>query len=548
MIYPILQDLGAPEEKRTIEFKGYNTQNVIADGAMRDMRNLTSDEYPSIYQRKQRGIYSDLYNSPREILARREKLAVCDSTSFWYDGVRKFDFTLEYDGERQMQAINTRIVIFPDKMYYNTDTGEYGNLGAEITGMSISCHHDPVTYETCVTVQLPVGGTLNDIKKGDAISFRGLDPDVKGISNGQDNNIRNGVVERIEYDTNKIYFAEGVISYPTTDYQDFTVDAEDGVSFTIYREIPDLDFIMEYNNRLYGCKGNLIYVCKLGDPTNWNYFRSGTADASYTVEVGTDGDFTGIAMHPTHIVFFKENCMHKLYGYKPSNYQLITTTCLGLEKGSHKSICSINGDVFYKSREGIMVYAGDIPRLISEEFGNDRYDSAVAGSDGLKYYVSMRRKTDGVWHLFNYDIQKAIWTLEDNTHAACFAYLKNDLLYSDRDKDRVMQVVGNDENRETEPIEWYARFGDFDEFVEHKKVYSKILMRMSMEEDSWISAWISVDGGAWESIYHLSTHFKRAVEMPIVPRRCNKFAILIQGKGYTKIESVTRVVREGTMK
>jgi hypothetical protein len=548
MIYPILKELGAPTEKRVLEFKGYDVRNVIDPGAMRDMKNLTTDEYPCIYQRKQRGVYSDSYNSPKEILARREKLAVCDSTSFWYDGERKFDFTLEYNGERQLQAINTRIVIFPDKMFYNTETGEHGSLGAEVKAMSVAFHHDPTTYETCCTLTLALGADLTKIKKGDAISFRGLSKSIKGINNGQDNNISNGVVERIDYEENKLYFAEGVISYPTSDYQDFIDNGEDSEGFTILREIPDLDFIMEYNNRLYGCKGNLIYVCKLGDPTNWNYYRSGTADASYTVEVGTDGDFTGIAQHPTHIVFFKENCIHKLYGYKPSNYQLITTTCLGLEKGSHKSICSINGDIFYKSREGIMVYAGDIPRLISEEFGNDRYDSAVAGSDGLKYYVSMHNKKNDEWYFFNYDIQRGLWTLEDNTHAVSFAYLGNDLLYSDMEKNRIVMVVGNDENMDTDPIEWYAKFGDFDEFVENKKVYSKVLMRMKMEEDSQISAWISIDGGAWESIYHLDTHFKRTIEMPIVPRRCDRFAILITGKGYTKIESVTRIVREGTMK
>lgn len=548
MIFPMMQTQYTPQKRQVIEFKGYDTQNVIDPGSMRDMKNLTTDEYPNLYQRKQRGIYSDIYYQPSAILARKEKLAVCDAKSFWYDGVRKFDFDLDYDGERQMQAINTRIVIYPDKMYYNTETDEYGTLGAVANPTSVMFHHDPVTYETCCTITMPTGKDLSDFKKGDAVNFRGLSTSIKGFDTGNDNNITGGIIERIEYDTKQIYFAEGVISYPTSDYQDFTDTGESSQGFTIEREIPDFDYILEYNNRLYGCKGNTIYASKLGDPTNWNYFRTGTADASYAVEVGTDGDFTGIAAHPTHILFFKENCIHKLYGYKPSNYQLITTTCLGLEKGSNKSVQAINGAVFYKSREGIMVYDGDVPVNISKNFGQERYESAAAGTDGVKYYVSMKGKADGKWHIFVYDIDRAIWELEDNTHASQFAFLDNQLLFADPEHDRIVAVIGTEDNAETDPIEWYAKFGEYDEFVENKKVYSRIDMRLKMEEDSELSVWISVDGGAWESIYRLSTHLKRTVEMPIVPRRCDKFAILLVGKGYAKIESMVRIMREGTMR
>lgn len=544
MIFPMMQMTASPIENRVIDFKGYDVQNVIADGAMRDMRNLCSDEYPSLYPRPRRGTYADFYANPSTVIARKEKLAVCDSTSFWYDGRRIFDFTLNYDGKRTMQAINTRIVIFPDKMYYNTETGEYGSLAFTANPTRVAFHEDATTKETCCTFTMPLGGTLEGLNKYDTISFKGMSPEITGYENGENNNVKNALIERIDYDNNKIYFASGVINYPTTDHQDFIDTGESGSGFTIEREIPDLDYILEYSNRLYGCKGSTIYVSKLGDPTNWFFYGTGTAESSYTVEVGTDGDFTGIAPYPTHILFFKENCVHKLYGYKPSNYQLITQNCLGVEKGSHKSIQLINGTLFYKSREGIMVYTGDNPSIISHNFGKVRYDSAVSGTDMMKYYVSMHNREDNKWYLFVYDIEKGIWMLEDNTHAEDFAYIDEQLIYTDHDKQKVITTNGTGED----DIEWYARFGDFDEFIENKKVYSKIEMRLFMEENTSFSTWISVDEGAWEPVCHLSTYFPRAVEMPIVPRRCNKFAVLIKGTGYVKIESMTRVVREGTMR
>lgn len=547
MIFPMMQMQASPLRKQVIEFKGYDTQNVIDQGAMRDMKNLSSDEYPSLYQRKARGTYADNYMNPSTIFPRKEKLAVCDSTSFWYDGQRKFDFTAEAD-ERQMQAINTRIVIFPDKLFYNTETGEHGSLGNKITASSVIFQRDDTTKETCATFTLPAGVTLNGFQKGDAISFSGMSPLIVGYDTGLTNNVENAIIERIDKTLNKMWFADGVINYPSSDYEDFSDTGESGNGFDLERKIPDLDYILEHDNRLYGCKGNTIYVSKLGDPTNWFYYNTGTADSSYTVDVGTDGDFTGIAPFSTHIVFFKENYMHKLYGYKPSNYQLITSACLGLEKGSHKSVQYINGTIFYKSREGIMAYSGDVPYLISQGFGKTRYQNAVSGTDGMKYYVSMKGKADDKWYLFVFDISKALWHLEDNTHARDFAFIDNQLVYSDADKGKIMTTAGTDSNKEEEPIEWYAKFGDYDEYDENKKIYSKIEMRLKMEENSQFTAWISVDDGAWESVFHLETHFKRAVEMPIIPRRCDKFAILLTGKGYVKVESMVRVVREGTMR
>lgn len=544
MRFPMMQLTATPEERRVIELKGYDVQSVIDPGSMRDMRNLCSDEYPALYPRMRRGTYADFYANPSTMIPRKEKLAVCDDTSFWYDGQRIFDFTLSYDGTRQMQAVNTRIVIFPDKMYYNTETGEYGNLGVIVNATSVAFHKDPTTQETCATFTLPLGATLEGLNRYDTVSFSGLSSSIVGHDTGEDNNVKHAIIERIDYNANKIYFAPGVIRYPTEEEEDFIDTGESGNGFSMEREIPDLDYILEYNNRLYGTHGNTIYASKLGDPTNWFFFGTGTAESSYQVEVGTDGDFTGIAPFPSHILFFKENCVHKLYGYKPSNYQLITTTCLGVEKGSDKSIQLINGTLYYKSREGIMAYTGDIPTIISHCFGRERYDSAVSGTNTMKYYVSMRNKADDKWYMFVYDIEKGLWMLEDNTHAEHFAYIDNQLVYTDHDKRKIITTQGFDEG----DIEWYARFGDYDEYVENKKVYSKILMRLKMEENSEFSTWISVDGGAWECVCNLDTYFPRAVELPIVPRRCNSFAILIRGKGYVKIESMTRVVREGTMR
>ena len=46
-----------PLQERILEFRGYNKKSVINDGEMRDMYNLSSDEFPCLYQRKPRGSF-----------------------------------------------------------------------------------------------------------------------------------------------------------------------------------------------------------------------------------------------------------------------------------------------------------------------------------------------------------------------------------------------------------------------------------------------------------------------------------------------------------
>ena len=100
-----------------------------------------------------------------------------------------------------------------------------------------------------------------------------------------------------------------------------SVEAAQTVSME--RRVPELDFVTECDNRVWGCNSreNVIYGCKLGDPTNWFSYRGIAAD-SYAVTVGSDGAFTGAASCMGYALFFKENTLHKLYGSKPSDFQL----------------------------------------------------------------------------------------------------------------------------------------------------------------------------------------------------------------------------------
>lgn len=86
----------------------------------------------------------------------------------------------------------------------------------------------------------------------------------------------------------------------------FTInEGGDAETLTISRDVPDMDFICENENRLWGCKEDTIYSSKLGDPFNWNVF-DGLSTDSYAVNVGSAGDFTACCSYLGYPVFFKE--------------------------------------------------------------------------------------------------------------------------------------------------------------------------------------------------------------------------------------------------
>ena len=76
---------------------------------------------------------------------------------------------------------------------------------------------------------------------------------------------------------------------------------------------------------------------------------------------------------------------------------------------------------------------------------------------------------------------------------------------------------------EIEDIEWSCELGEFDEYIEQKKIYSRIMMRLDMDTGSEIKISAKTDDNEWEMKASMYAETRRAVQMPIIPERCNKF-------------------------
>ncbi len=581
-----------PIEEQIMEFRGLNRRSYKEDGEMLDMLNLSTDDYPLLSPRKSR--YRVLLDSsivkPLQIIARYGRLAMLatdssENVSFWYDGTKRTAVT-GLSTSTRMVAINTKVCFFPEKKYIEIipngtgyTIGNVGNLEEEqaVSAASFTLTSDYGKFDV---------NAGHSLKYDDAISFSA------SVSYTDTNNASKTqtvstscIIEAVE-NTNTICIAADVFGITDADTsKPMTITA------TLKRSMGNiqLDHVIEWNNRLWGASNNdnTIYACKLGDPTNWQYFQGTSLDSYYATQ-GTDGVWTGVAAYSGHIIFFKPNGMCRIYGTAPSNYQVTNTKCYGVEDGSSLSVVTINDVVYYKSLIGIMAYTGGTPVCISDKLTTE-FANVVAGSEGSKYYATIQKKVnENAFELVVFDIEKGVWLREDELKIRSCCAINNrlyvstyegsslvcsDTLYCDpylvetitntqgavyimnpaeRDDDWADLVAWNynDDTHLYEPeyetIRWRAVFGPFHEYLETKKIYSKLALRLKANAESNASIYIAIDDGDWELVKeypHVSTSGER---IPIIPRRCDRYSIKIEGKGGCELVSLTRHVRRGS--
>ena len=326
----------------------------------------------------------------------------------------------------------------------------------------------------------------------------------------------------------------------TFDNNTFTALDYETNEVTIKRSVPDLDFICESNYRLWGTHGNTIYSSKYSDPINFKSFE-GLAGDSYYIDVGSEGEFTGCIPYSSHICFFKENTLHKLYGTKPSNFQVTTANVYGVQSGSEKSMQIVNEQLLYKGVGGVYSYTGGVPELISEKFGNKMYSEAVACCDGEKYYISMKQGNES--HFFAYDVLKNIWLREDDTQAVDMTFYDGKVYYLDA-RGSLYYI---DQTADRNDIEWGATFCTMHETMNERKGYSKFHLRMDLSDGAWLAVDVKTDNDLqWREVY--TTHNERAktVSIPIMPTRCDSIDIRLRGKGKCTIKTFVREFTVGS--
>jgi len=562
--YPMLSEVRV-ERDMIREFKGLNHNLHADDKEFYDMGNMSSSLYPIASPRGPRGKLLTL-SKPNGLFA-HEKLAWVDGTSFYYNGVLRGSVE---DSPKQFCAMGAYILIWPDKVAYNTSTDEFMNLGnhfASTGTVSLTlCKRDGTAYSSyTVSGTAPVSpadgalwmdtsSTPHVLKQYStasslwvAIATTYVKIDATGIDEGFA--AYDGVT--LSGFTNTAFNGSFLLEAVGTDYIVVTgiLDAytEQAAAVTVERKIPDMDFFTESENRIWGCSSanHEIYACKQGDAKNW-YSYAGIATDSYTMTVGAPGAFTGTIAHLGYVLFFMEDRILKVYGTKPKDYRLDVTNARGVQKGSEKSLVIVNEVLFYKARGGVCAYASELPAGISLALGPDDYYNAVAGAFGDKYYISMQDGA-GVWHLFVYDALRGLWHREDNTQVKYFARVGGELYFVAED---TLYSVGGSLDYGTTPttegkVKWYAETGNIGLKQPDHKYVRQVQLRLEAQGLVYIS--VKYDSyGAWQELYRIEHARMQSISLPILPHRCDTMRIRFSGEGVCRLHSLTKSIESGS--
>lgn len=342
---------------------------------------------------------------------------------------------------------------------------------------------------------------------------------------------------------------QGDRACPTLSSQ-YTETAE----ITFSRKMPQMDFVIESQNRLWGCRYgeddngefvNEIYCSKLGDEKNWEVYQGISTD-SYRASVGSEGAWTGAVNYRGYPVFFKENHIHSVLGNYPP-YQISDTTARGIQKGSSESLAMVNEVLYYKSVHGICAYSGGLPADISSVLGGVHYKDAIACAYKGKYYICMK-DTSGHPVFFAFDTVRGLWHKEDDFYAVQFAVADDDVYFIKKVDDEYVSGsllgTGGEDNT---PIEWYAETGILGLSMIDSKYISRINLRLMLPIGASMYVSIMYDSsGEWEQVGNIEGHSLLPFTLPIKPRRCDHFRLRLEGCGDMKLYGISKTIEQGS--
>lgn len=539
---------GQTYRNMTDTFSGYNHRLKIADGEYYDTQNITTEYYPIMASRRKRGKLPAAVADVGGMIDKGALYYVADGALYLKGNSRALMTGLS-GGEKQLVSMGAYICIFPDRMYYNTaDPTDYGSMEDTRT-MYLDLKHKTINGTT-YTVLTNILNASEDAKEefrkaiagrneGESIVLSGIGADNVGLAGRQ--TILKKVTEGT--DTDIPYLAFRNTSFEGSGWYSY-------VTFGGY--IPEMDFVCEASNRLWGCRYGIVdgkminelYASALGDFKVWDRYE-GTSMDSWAASVGSDGPWTGCINYMGYPTFFKEDRLHRIAISSAGAHEVTETACRGVQSGSHRSLQIVNETLFYKSPMDVCAYQGGFPQSVSQNLGDVRYDSAVAGVFGDRYYISMK-DTTGKWNLFVLDTARGLWIREDNLQALSFATVGNEIYCADA-QGGIWAILGSEGEIE-DHIDWHAESGILYYEYPDRKYLSRFDLRINMPRDTRMRIFLEYDSsGRWEKVgEEVLFSGLGTVMIPVRPKRCDHLRIRIEGRGEMKLFSWARILEIGS--
>lgn len=611
MLYTI--DSVSRQNQTVSTFGGLNTTCNAAPNEFADMLNISSERYPALSESVP---YSDICSGIGTVLG-----ALYRGNDIYL--VRKKDGSVQFgkisvtgvasnfesvpavsglsDSKKTLVSMGGYIIIFPDKIQYNTvdDTAENMEktfaCGPVKNTSSASSYSEPVLCYICdrtgekfpgayadslsgdaeSVVILGASGNVEFYRKADGVTtkvediylkiFRKQGSNWDGIEEGdgivfryweQTDNIYSTVVSKGKEKpgNGEDYELEYIIIGDIENYTNTAAVRNDNLravfnqegwmyflnlaAFTVNKLTPDMDYVVECNNRLWGCSSqkNEIYASALGLPANW-YTFDGISTDSYVLQVGTYGDFTGACVYGGYPLFFKEEYMIKMYGYYPAAYQMKRIDCPGIKKGDSGTIATCGGVLYYKSSDDIYGYDGTWPVKVSYALDGITFGAGcVAAATYDKYYIK------NAFGIYSYDPKTNTWCKDSSYNGgACFLSSQKYVYICG---DRISKSRSGNISNQT----WYAVTGEFGRQATLPLYPVRLAFVFSCAREFAVD--ISYDSeysstSRWDRLFEHSgaEKGKQYVYCPI--RRCDTFRLRFSGKGAFRLYALNIITEDG---
>lgn len=518
MRLPEINNASVGKSVLVTKFGGINRRARNGEFSIYDTENMTCEDYPCVKTRKKRVRLASISGgkAPHGMIYAGGTV-YCAGTSFFYHGTEYENAVTDTD--KSMIVMNGKIYIFPDKKYFDPTFSRMYDI--EIVNTYAAgdiSFHDGTLYSspaagnalTVVTPSFPMNLTV-----GDAV-------EISGCQTHTANN-KTCILTGVSGDHKTLYFSENCFENGT-----------EQVPVTVARRIPDMDYVIECENRVLGCSGSDIFISHLGRPECFNdYSTPGTG--AYTVRAAGGGDFTGFCEYGGYPYFFKEDRVYKLYGSVPEDYELVDVAGNGVAEGSGGSLSVCAGALYYLSPTGVCRFTGGNPEIISECLC-ETLSCGRSGTDGKRYYLSCLNSADEPV-LIVYDTALGAWMREDNVRAHCFTHYGG--LYM-QTADGIYELTGRETDGVPEDdIHYCLESGEYTAGDATEGKYpSGITLFCSLPPSRSASLYISYDGEEFLYVGEISSRAPYVTRIPLVLRRCNVFRVKISGTGDFSLNAV----------
>ena len=353
------------------------------------------------------------------------------------------------------------------------------------------------------------------------------------------------------------------------DYLGYTPSYDTTIGYVAGGEMDKLPFNLKFacasDNRVFACneEGDRIFISAIGRIHDFVNEENGTMSAD-DIGVLSEGGFTGIVSFNHNVYFFKEKCVHKLYGTYSDDWQLVEYRINGVLEGAEKSIVVYDNYVIYKGTDAFYLYDGSIATNISEKLGSmldmTSLKCCFAGGFKDKYYTccEMKENNETIYTMYVYDIGKGLWHIEENNSDKGFASMYSTSRgvlalqveeNGDIDTMRTISIAGTvfEKGYVEDDFEWSATTGDLLTDLSDNKYFTKLQLRLWVDTHSRLGIDIKYNNEEWEKVGDdITATDKSSVVFPIIPRRCDHLALRFNGIGNAKIFSITETIEEAS--